>query len=157
MTPTLEITRATENHAKALAPMMRPEDVAEVLASGGYTPESALADALGMSSESFAVMLGAEVAALFGVAPVALLGGVGAVWMLTSRIVDECPVAFLRACRRELPRLLQRWPVLVNAIDARYSRALRWAAWAGFEVGDPVPFGTAGLPFHPIILRRPYV
>jgi hypothetical protein len=43
--------------------------------------------------------------------------------------------------------------VLENFIDARYEAAVRWAKWLGFDVGAPVPYGPAGMPFHPARLE----
>lgn len=159
MARSVRILKATVAHAEALAPLMRPEDAAEVWASGGYPPLDVLLEALNFSDVAYTLFLDGEVAAMWGVGPAmkpTLLAGrwLGVPWLLTGRAVTKHPGAFLRACRACLPLLLQRYPVLVQWVDARYVAAVRWVRWLGFEVGEPVPFGVSGLPFHPVRIRR---
>jgi hypothetical protein len=48
-----------------------------------------------------------------------------------------------------LPELLARHPHMVGMVDARYTLSIRWLRWLGAVVGEPRPFGVAGLPFCP--------
>lgn len=152
---------ATREHARELAPRMRAADAAEVLASGGYTPIEALVGALDLSERAWTLELGGEVAALFGVVPLrgTVLGPVqaGVIWALTGTTVERHRKSFARVSRDVLPALLEEYPALVNYVDDRYAAALRWAAWLGFDVGPPEPFGLHGLPFRRIVIRRPHV
>lgn len=150
----LRFVKATEEHAKALAPWMRIGDRLEVEANSGRNPLEALLESMRVSTITRAALIDDEVAAIFGVSPVDALGGVASVWMLTGEIVDEIPYLFLRKSRSQVDELLQEWPILINFIDARYDRALRWVRWLGASVGAEIPFGVAGLPFHPFVLRR---
>jgi len=154
---TFELRDATEEDCLAVALNMREADAAEVLASGGYTPKDAVLTSFGLSHETFAAVVDGEVLAVWGVAPLNILDGAAVVWMLTAKALEKWALFFLRKCRAEVRRLLQHWRVLLNAVDARYTKALRWAKWLGFEVLDPAPFGVAGLPFHVIVLRAPDV
>lgn len=137
---------------EALAATMRPEDVAEVLASGGYSPREALEVSLAASSEAWTWEVGGEVAAVFGVVALprpSLLGArVGGVWALTGTAVHRHRRAFVRASRRILKALLSRWDVLANAVDARYTGAVRWIQALGGVLDEPRPMGVAGLPFR---------
>jgi len=137
---------------EALAATMRAEDVAEVLASGGYSPREALEVSLSMSCEAWTWEVGGEVAAVFGIAELprpSLLGSrVGGVWALTGAAVTRNRRAFVRASRRILRALLSRWDVLTNAVDARYTGAVRWLEALGAVVGPPQPMGVAGLDFR---------
>jgi hypothetical protein len=72
---------------------------------------------------------------------------VGLGWLLAAEVVERKVRAFWLLCLRELPRILERWDMLVNAIDERHEKALRWAKRLGFRLADPAPFGAAGLPF----------
>lgn len=160
----IEVIPATLEHAQLLAPAMRQSDVAEVSASGGFDPLQAVLASMRLSEESHSAMLDDQVLAIWGVTPmtkeakrsVRLAGSVkvGAVWMLASHLVDRHPALFLRCCKPEVKRLMSRWDALVNAIDCRNERALRWARWLGFEIGAPLPFGVLQLPFRLITLRR---
>lgn len=137
---------------EALAATMRAEDVAEVLASGGYSPREALEVSLSMSCEAWTWEVGGEVAAVFGIVELprpSLLGArVGGVWALTGTAVHRHRKAFVRASRRILTVLLSRWDVLTNAVDARYTGAVRWLEALGAVVGPPQSMGVAGLPFR---------
>jgi hypothetical protein len=150
-----EMVPATEAHARELALTMRMEDAREVMASAGWTPLQALLESLKVSDSPKTLLVDGSPAAIWGVMPVDLVNGVGAIWLLTGDAVNRWPMAFLRRCRAEVRRLHERWPVLVNAIDARYETACRWAFWLGFDVEDPAPMPGAvtDLPFRRIELR----
>jgi hypothetical protein len=150
----LVVIPATEGHAIRMAPWMRAEDEAEIMASHGHKPLEGLQASLKQSAVARTVMYQGEIAAIFGVAMADGLAGHGSVWLLSSELVEEVPLLFLRRSKKELRKLQAPWPILTNFVDARYKRAVRWVEWLGFEVGEPVPFGVAGLPFHPIRLRR---
>ena len=158
----VELFQANEEHARALAPAMRPADRLEIQASGGWEdPLPCLYDALDFSELAIAACFDGEVAALFGVgapedAPASILCGpsTGVAWLLTGSAVDRYKLSFLKVCRQLLPVALEKYPTLVNAIDARHRSALRWAQWLGFEVCLPIPFGREARLFHPVILRR---
>lgn len=154
----LVIRPAVLEDALALAPRMRAEEVAEVRASGGFYPREALIDSLAHSDEAWTALFDGQVACMWGVAEVpgssALTGRVGAVWLLTSDLVERYPKTFWRACRGELARLFERWAVLVNAIDARHEKAVRWARRLGFPLQPADSFGEYALPFHRFRVRR---
>lgn len=148
----ISIIPATPEHAAALAPTMRPEDLAEVQACGHATAKDALDSSLAISTQAWAWLAGDEVAALFGFVSVG--EDTGIVWFLTGHAFPKHARRFIRQARQGISELLDRRPILGNFIDARYSAAIRWAQWLGFEVGPPVPYGPLGLPFHPAIIRR---
>jgi hypothetical protein len=156
----VEIVPATEAHAHELAPSLRPADAAEVKASGGFEPLDALLASLGVSEVASTLLIDGKVAAIFGVAPAHFdvegegVRDVGVVWLLGGTALFEAPLSFLRRCRPVVREFLERYPLLMNAIDARYEKALRWAKWLGFQVMEPVPFGFEGRPFCFISLGR---
>lgn len=152
----LVIVPAKRWHAAALAPLMRAEDAAEVLASGGFGPFEAIRASMRLSSHTRTAKIDGEVAAIFGTTADASLPRTGIVWMLTGAAVSRHPLAFLRACRPALAELHQvsGFRVLWNLVDARYEAAIRWARWLGAEVGEPAPFGQSGFPFVPVVFRR---
>lgn len=146
---------------EALAASMRPEDAAEVLASGGHSPLEALRVSVEASSEVWAWEVGGEVAAIFGVVPLeqsALLSPRSAiVWALTGSAVTRNRKAFVRASRAIVAALLFRWDALFNAVDQRYTGAIRWLESMGATFAPPRPFGAQGLPFVPFVLEAPHV
>jgi hypothetical protein len=76
------------------------------------------------------------------------------VWLISTTLVDRHRLAFFRFTKAEVQRLLERWPLMVNFVDARYTRSIEWLRRLGAEVGEPQPFGAAGLPFHPFVFAR---
>lgn len=153
----LLIRPVREGDAESLTAVLRAADLAEVLA-GAREPLDAVRESLRMSEACGALELGGELAALFGVTPGPSEVLVGArpydiVWCLTGRAVDTHRVAFWRASRMVLADFLTLYPVLFNAIDARYAAALRWAARLGAEVRPAVPWGASDELFHPCFWR----
>lgn len=151
---------ATLADAEALAPKMRAEDAAEALASHSLTSLDAIRLSLDRSDVAYALELDGELAAVFGVEPgptASVLSGpeFSFVWALTGTAVERHRKSFARASVAMLRTLLVEHPVLINFIDARYTRALAWARWLGAEVQPAITFGAAQLPFHPVIFRRP--
>jgi hypothetical protein len=148
----VQVKTATSADALELALHMRAQDKAEVWASDRQTPSEALRVAMQSSEVCRSLTIGGEVAAMWGV--VASFAGARIVWLLTADVVNRHPLAFWRVFRDEVPRLLEKYPVLCNMVDARYRQAVRALASAGFTVHDPVPYGPDDLPFHFCIIRR---
>lgn len=158
--PRVEIVLARAAHADVLAPRMRGVEVDEIRASGNHSPLSALLQGLQRSSIAHAALFDGQVACMWGVVPLrtsALVGRIGAVWLLTSDLVERHPKAFWRGCRAELPRLFESFDMLVNAIDARHDKAVRWARRLGFPLEEPAAFGVDELPFHWFRVRKEHV
>jgi hypothetical protein len=153
-----QVVPATEAHARALAPRLRAGDVAEIRATAGVGPLDGLLSSLSGTcaggGQAWALLIGGEVAALWGVRPLTDLHHVGVVWLLTGDLVDRHRRIFMERSRAELRALLRPFAVLRNYIDARYSRALRWARWTGAELGQPRRFGVEARDFIPVTWRR---
>lgn len=155
---TTEIRRAYPGDAVRLAEVMRPEDAAELKASGYETPVDGIQISLNLSKVAYTILFDGEVAAMFGAVPLwppaTTLSDAqeGVAWALTGQTVTRHKRDFLRACRPALAMLLTVFPRLENFVDARYASAIRWAKWLGFEVRPAVQRG--GFLFHPISIRR---
>lgn len=149
---------ATRAHAEALAELLRPEDVAEVVAFGYATGRDALIASLESSEEAFSALTDdGEVLAMWGVIPLrqTMLGEVGAlIWFLSGRGFPRYAKTLSKAARIAVRVLGERYGTLGNYIDARYEAAVRFARWVGFQVGEPVPVGPHGHLFRGAILRR---
>lgn len=145
----LEYVPAEPAHAEWLAPRLRAADRAEVLAALGLPPEVALPISLRASSVAVTAMVGGEPVAIFGVCPANLLAGEGLVWMLGSDAVVRQGRALLREAPQWLALIGDGYRLLRNHVDARNTRAVRWLRRMGFSLAPAVPFGVAGLPFHP--------
>jgi hypothetical protein len=94
-----------------------------------------------------------EVGAMFGVVVhprSSVLAPIGVVWMLTTTVVDRYPVAFYKASRKVVRDLSQRYGMLFNYVDTRYTQAVEWARRIGFETKLPMALGVHGELFTPI-------
>lgn len=158
MTEVEVVTRAaTLADAEDLAPRMRAADVAEVFASSSRGPRAVLQDCLAKSLEAYTTLFDGEVTSMWGVAPAPdppVGVKVGVVWLLSSATIERHRAAFLAAASRALLELLSRWDVLINAIDVRHVKAIRWAERCGFQLDEPAPYGPFNLPFRPFWVSK---
>lgn len=141
--------RSREGDAEALAPVLRPDDLREIAAASGRAPLAVLRDGLKVSAVCRTIVgTSREPIAMLGIVPIS--PGLGAVWMLASEAIEQPGVGmkFARQCRKGVARLLRHTPVLINFVDARSARTIRWLKWVGAEFQDaPVPYGVEGRPF----------
>lgn len=157
MSIALQIRPATRADIEELGDTMREADVVEIHAASGMTAIGALIRGLTDSSECWAALVDDRVMCIWGVVAGqrSVLGnGIGVGWLLTSPLVERYPRAFWKGCRAVLPEVLERWGMLVNWIDCRHDKALRWAERLGFRLGDPQAFGVLGLPFRPFTVSQ---
>ncbi len=152
-----ELVEATEEHARALAPLLRPEELAELEASGVVDPLEMMLFGVRTSDRCLAVLLHGQVGAILGVgAPRSVLGKprVGQLWFLTGTPFLEHPRPFMRVARQAVAMLLEEYPVVHNIIDGRYTGALLVADSLGAEFGNPIAYGPHSIPFVPFCIRR---
>jgi len=147
----VRIVRVEPAHVDELARRMRPDDVAEVKAASGATPDVAVALSVWASRETWSVFFDGELVCIWGVCPAGdctALSPRGWVWMLTTDTVEKHKRQFWKCCWDILPDLFSRWDLLANYIDARHEVAIRWGHKLGFQFREPAPFGVEGLPFR---------
>lgn len=145
----VEIRTASPADIEALAPNLRPDDVAEIRAASGLAPDVALRRSFALSTHVWAARHDADgVVALWGVGPLSLSAGRGCPWLLASPVFDRFGRQIVGLSRPLLARMQAAYPRLENHVDARNRRAVRWLGWLGFVVEPPAPWGVEGLPFH---------
>ncbi|MTK63864.1 MAG: hypothetical protein F8N15_04900 [Methanobacterium sp.] len=146
MTTKLTARAATLDDALYLASRLRQEDLSEIQANSGQTPEASIRAGL-TAGEAWVAEDDEGPVAIFGLIPSPPpLGGVP--WMLaTPRFLDH-QRQFLRECRQWIETMLARFPILTNVVDARNALHVRWLLWCGFQVVNKLPeFGAGKLPF----------
>lgn len=152
----------TEASAHELAPLLRQQDVEEVMACSGHTGLEALLSSVRVSHHCVAMRFAGELGALFGLAeledveaPLVGMRPVGCLWFLTGQACERHKVSLVRAARRLVPLLhdVSGCLELRNWMDARYTGALILARLVGFRVLLTEPHGPAKLPFH-LVSRR---
>lgn len=140
-----------------LATNLREADKHELVASRGVGVDfgEALARAVMLSSHLWTAADPTDLPiAIFGVAPVSLLAGVGSPWLLGTERVFDHPRTLVIEGRRYLSRMRETYPDLFNYVDARNEQSIRWLKRVGFTVHPAAPYGAEGLPFHKFEITR---
>ena len=145
---------ATPDVIPFLAERARQSDIDELQAAAGLTPAEAMSGGLCESTKTWTGYLNGIPCCMFGVAPVDGADEIGACWMTGTDLIERHPRAFLEGSRRAFREMLEVYPTLINYVDARHSKALRWLRWLGAEVNEARPYGVEGLPFHFFQVRR---
>lgn len=111
--------------------VLRAADTAECELSG-TSAEAQLHWSIENSFHTSVVKWRGRPVAYWGWRPAALTSAECFVWMLTTPVVDECPIAFGRQTAREFRRLAQVYPKLIVQVDPAHTLAVRWLNWLGF-------------------------
>lgn len=143
---------ATVAHAKDLGPRLRQADRDEVKAGSGMEAEDVLILAVAHAKRADAWFRSGDLIAISGISGSLIDPKVGVVWMLGSGKVDQFPKQLMKGQRQYVRDLLKGHDMLLNFVDNRNIKAQKWLRWLGFHVGEPRPFGAAGLLFRPFIL-----
>ncbi|MGU3629837.1 hypothetical protein [Comamonas sp. C24C] len=132
---------------------MREADRAEVEACSGPDVLAAISASIARTGEPFAVESDGQLLAVGGVVPISLLSGQGSPWLLGTTALDLFPGRLTRGAKTYLSRMQTEYPHLLNYVDARNVRSVRWLRRLGFTVHPAEPYGIAGLPFHLFEMR----
>lgn len=131
--------------AFTLAEWMREEDAQEVYHSSRQTPHD-IAKVISKMDDTFTIMKGTQVVAMFGVVGTPGLGG--APWMLGTDDLKNCK-SLLRECRVRLDAYLRKYGYLRNAVWSKNTVHIEWIKWLGFQFeGSDVRNGETFLHFH---------
>jgi hypothetical protein len=142
---------ATEADAHELAPILRAQDHAEVIALG-VEPAEALLESVRHAREAWTARADGRIICMAGLNPTSLIGQTAVPWLLGSDLVPQHGPHFLRESRRLVALWLQQYAVLRNVVDDHYTQAHRWLRWLGFTVGEPMPIAK-GM-FRPFAIER---
>ena len=127
---------------------MRECDRDEIEASSGEV-WPALQQSLGLSDDPVCLRdTQGLLIAIFGVSPHSLLGDTAAPWLIGTNLMTAYGKSVLKDARRYIAFASERYPRLVNYVDARNGTSIGWLRKVGFTIDPPAPFGVAGLPFH---------
>ncbi len=127
---------------------MRKEEIDEVMASHGHTPEEALLFCFNSSTERLTFLYKGEVMGMFGISTSCLLSDSASIWLLTSESINKMWIRFLKLSRGFIKSILTRYSVLYNYVDKRHSISISWLKWCGADIQEAKPYGKMGLPFH---------
>lgn len=143
-----DIVRATPEHAIAIAQNLRLDDRRELWAASASQPTRTIMRSIKASTWANVGLVDGVPACVFGVVQVGLFGPAAVPWAMTTPLVDRHRRAFMRHSRQWVDKMTADHALLFNYVDARYSAAIRWLRWLGFDIMSPEPYGPFGLPFH---------
>ena len=138
------VVPATLEHARALAPILRAADVAE-LAELCREPLESLEQSVAGSSEAFAVFVDGEIVGIFGVYPRSVISDEAFPWLLGSETMATHARAIMVFSRNWVEEKRKQFRYLHNYVSPHNVAAIRWLRWLGFTVSDRLtPLGPKG-------------
>lgn len=152
------VVPTTADHIGRLAPLLRPEDIAEVTGSGNNVKRSlwrgfrhSILCETAIIDGEVAAMWGLCISGIVGASP---LGDLGRPWLLTSALVEKIPFGVVRESKRAVSRMLTVKPILENQVLSSYTRAVRMLRMVGFTVDEPAPRGPHAILYSRFHLTR---
>lgn len=130
---------------------VRADDRREFEAIRGWPVADELASAIAQSEDCRAFVVDSQVVAVFGC--IKFDDRIGVPWLISTYAVSQHKRAFLEQCLVEVAAMRRRYAALINYTDARYTLALRWMLWMGFDQQEAIPYGAKGELFHPFTMR----
>lgn len=149
----IRIEYATKHHARELGRIMRSADRLEIRASGNFDPEKGVRASINRACEAYALYVGDDLLAVFGVTDTK--NGWFVPWALTSTHVDRYPKAFFAVSRRAVACFQVRYTSMVQMVHARYSQSIGWLENLGFQIEAPVKFGVSNELFCRVSMHTP--
>ena len=148
------LIRPTEpGDAARLSANLRPADLAECRAYGRTENTAAIESSVRRSLLCWTGLVDGELAAIFGVAPVDLLGGIGSPWMLGTPVLDRHSRVLVAATPYYINRMLDAFPHLINCVHTKNHTSVRWLRRIGFTLHEAIPYGAPGETFYPFEMR----
>jgi hypothetical protein len=130
---------------------VRTEDKREFEAIQQWPVERELRHAIEQSEHARVFACDGVAVAIFGC--IRYDDRIGVPWLISTHQVPSCRRAFLKHCLLEVAQMRKRYAALINYTDARYTLALRWMVWMGFDQQEAVPYGACGELFHPFTMK----
>lgn len=151
----VSIIPATHDHIAAIGKMVRAADRDELRASTNHSPEEAMEAGLAYSDQAMTGLIDGVPVCMWGVVRESLVMNMGVPWMVATSLLDKNAATFLRHCKGPVLAMLGDYDTLINHVDARNVKAIRWLKWLGFKVErEPVEYGVEKLPFHRFSMSR---
>lgn len=144
-----QVLPVSVDEAEEIAAIVRQADIDEICEGLELDMVHALRMCFGGSLKASKIVVDGKIVAVFGDSVHDMQLGVGVPWLISTVHVGTRARAFLKVCRGEVEEMLTRHRTLLNFVDARNVKAIRWLRWLGFEFFDPIPYGPKGLDFYP--------
>lgn len=131
-----------------IAEHLRQSDVDELVASYGddVNMSAVLKTAWERSSQCFVGLDDRSTPVMIlGVVPI--MDGLGSPWLLGTEQMVEARHALIHEMQVYMEMFHEEYPTLLNKVDARQRKTIKWLEYLGFEVGEEVPEGPYDMPF----------
>jgi hypothetical protein len=146
------LRKAVFEDTDRLIKLMRADDVRELTATCGH---DRIGDpvrwAVGIDPDTLCAEVDGELVGLFGFLPAL---GYAIPWLLATPLLDKYPLTLCHQARIHVSAALAKHKRLVNFVDARNTRSIRWLRSLGFEIHPAVAFGALRMPFHKFTMGR---
>lgn len=152
--PELIVRPSRGDDVQAMAPRLRSEDLAEIVAASGQKAVDALGAGFVASRPCMTVEYNGRPAAMFGVVPGEVeYPKLGNVWLLGTDDIHLFSRQFLRQSRAWLVEIAKGYDLIGNVVDERNDEHVRWLRWLGFRfIKRHATFGHLGLPFLEFVI-----
>lgn len=134
----IEVVDALPQHIPPLVARMRAHD-REEFEMAGTPPVGSICATVARSQVAKVALVDGEEACVWGVKEDSLVSG-GHLWLVTTPLIEEHPVRFLRCSRDIVDCAMNDHPLLWGLVDAKYRVSRRWMEWLGFEAVSTVAF-----------------
>ena len=152
---TAKVIQATEEHAKELAPNLRPHEMEEVsVVSPDKSTEEILNDCIAISETAYAVVTDDDsCVAMFGVSAVSEDAGVP--WMLASELFfTKYKKRFIKETPDYLDKLFGKRTHLYNYVSVKNVLSQGWLEHLGFTIHKDKPITFKDVEFYTFEQRR---
>ena len=116
---------------------LRQDDINELKALG-LTPQQSLLRGYIFSDECYAVKWKNKTIGLFGVSSFSFPKGFGSIWFLGNDEVTKHPITFVKEGIRYINKWLQKYDILINAVDRRNISHIDWIQRVGMNISNPI-------------------
>ncbi len=139
----------TKDDLDYLARNLRQSDVDEVYAATGVRDmRFAVKASVAVSEESLVGRVDGVPVCVWGVQAGSLITRHGIPWLVGTDAVSTYQRAFLRRNKKWVERVRQDYSYLMNFVDVRNDKAIKWLEWLGFAILPAAPFGPFDMMFH---------
>jgi hypothetical protein len=143
-----------DNQVRQMATHLRKEDFDEAFATTGESPHLGVKESWDNSIRKWIIFKGDAPVGAFGVRPLTMFSDIGIVWLLGTDGLSKIKKFFVKISKPIIAEMMNDFKILVNFVDMRYTKAVRWLKWCGFQFDEPAPFGALGLPFSKFYMER---
>lgn len=146
--------KAKKEDASVLALKIRDADYSELQAVHGIDVDvkKVLENAIAVSKECYVAEVNEELILMFGVSVFNEKQNVGCPWLLGTDKTFTLARELIMDGRLICNEWSKGFTYLINFVDSRNKRSIRWLNRIGFTIHEPIKFGVSQVPFNPFTM-----